>query len=81
MYNEETKEYKVTLILDEHGNVTGVEPLDQAGKVLKPVKKHMGENWTSNGIIDNVTTLTILSKPGFSPCCIIVGSGDTYCWC
>ncbi|MGA1842728.1 MAG: hypothetical protein ACMUIU_19090 [bacterium] len=48
---------------------------------MKPIKKHVGIDWTSNGTIDNVTTLTILSKPGCSPCCIITGSGDTYCWC
>lgn len=73
--------YKITLTLDDQGNVRGVEPLDKRGNLLKPIKKHVGIDWTSNGTIDNVTTLTILSKPGCSPCCIITGSGDTYCWC
>lgn len=80
--------FKVMLTLDEQGKLIKVEPKDEEGnplkdnegKTLNPEKKNLGVNWTSNGTIDNVTAITILSKPGHSPCCIING-GDVWCWC
>ncbi|MGA1865346.1 MAG: hypothetical protein ACMUHX_09810 [bacterium] len=72
--------YKVMLTLDEQGKVIDVEPRDHNGNILRPVKKNLGVDWTSNGTIDNVTSLTILSKPGHSPCCVING-GTVWCWC
>lgn len=69
--------FKVTLTLDEQGNLVDVKPENES---LNVMKKTIGVDWTSNGTIDNVTTVAILSKPGYSPCCIITG-GEAWCWC
>lgn len=76
----ETKMYKVTLTLDEHGNLIGVESRDRKGRIMETKRKNIGVDWTSNGTIDNVTSVTILSKPGHSPCCAVSG-GEVWCWC
>lgn len=68
---------KVTLTLDDKGQVINVEPEHP----LKIDGKKLGLECECEGIIDNVTTVTILSKKGRSPCCIITGSGDMWCWC
>jgi len=53
-------------------------------KVIGPNGKVEGEKLDSHNMIkvpiDKVDTVTILSSPKGSPCCIIQG-GVRYCWC
>lgn len=68
---------KVTLTINDNGEIIGVDP----GQPLIGEGEEASSACLYNGTIDKITTFAIVSKKGHSPCCIITGSGDTYCWC
>lgn len=70
---------KVTLTLDDSGNIIDVEPPE--GKPLKIKGQKLGEGSVKfHGEVNHMISAIIVSKDGFSPCCII--SGDRlFCWC
>jgi len=74
------KEVKVTLTLNEEGEIIDVEP---HGQGLKIHGKKLGNNEGDckfQGEVSHMTTATIICKTGHSPCCI-VHNGRLWCWC